>query len=822
MTASPASGAQTQSAAQLDAAKAHLVEGSVYVGRVETNDIVTGQCVVRLEDVSVYVQCLVASAFFGALLGVKVTSAVPVGTRVLLVYKKTASIVIGSLPEGTYENVGYTAAPREQDRTRLAVGLEKNVLNSVLSPSAGILGDAIEGELDMTSMFGVGIRILTAFASIQGGDLARVEASLIDSTVRILARALKVHSATGDHFDYVDGATVTEEQTGTSYDHESFGLLEPTDPKLDNTAIAETNEDNELQTGRWRWLRLKGWLGSWLQEWVRDPETVIGRISDDVHGSGKSRFSRLNDGTVLVQSVAEICFERVTRIPVPRRIKPHTAPDGNDLQELNRLDAQMLRLWKMPTDPADGFKMAFQIREYARYLSGFMSLSRILQTDKEWSVASESETPAPSWNSAETDVETANAQAPYSYYDVYACMRVLRDGTIMHISGDGGAIVMGGGRTWISSAGSMYLSAPGDVVIQSGQDVIIGARRNFEVAAMFGGLAMKARTWFRALCEKGSMYLKSDAMDPASADYSTETGDVNNPAPEVLGAGVVIDAVKSGVSVTANRTISITSDGRPDNAGDRNDRTASVVITSRQQHVDIDAGKDIGLRARGGGLIAHVKKDLVIRANIMWADVLKELRVGDRWMRVTGGGTHVGNIKTSRCYASEGFVGKANDSGRPTHAGHIFSVKDEDALSRQSPQFPDIPSSVELADTFSTVGVFNPFALIRPIWRMHDPSKYTHNTQTKFALYENLTSQKFRVESTPGYVSYTPPSLLQADRTDSGSAPWPGANATHLIHSAGDPLHIPSSKKGSQLFSQTDLTPTRFGSFYLDLRNPET
>ncbi|MEG7715418.1 hypothetical protein, partial [Listeria monocytogenes] len=63
--------------------------------------------------------------------------------------------------------------------------------------------------------------------------------------------------------------------------------------------------DRVNAVGRYRFLQLRGWLGGFIQEWVTDPAAVLMKIGEEMTASGKSRFARLQDGTILMQSVAE-------------------------------------------------------------------------------------------------------------------------------------------------------------------------------------------------------------------------------------------------------------------------------------------------------------------------------------------------------------------------------------------------------------------------------------------------------------------------------------------------------------------------------------
>ena len=819
MSSAVPSGLPGSGASKSAATRAELNDGAVYQGYVTGNDVFTGQCLVALDSIPIGIPCIVASSVFGHLIGITSATVPPIGTNVLVVYRASGpSVLIGSINLGTWQQCVSNVAFPEAQRLRDTSGLEGS--NHTVAPminQAGMSKDMLSGEFDLTSVLSVGLQILHTFAILKAGDLAKVETCLLNNMVRIVARSLRIHAATGDMLNYVDGNTLNAEENETSYDHEAFGQFNETDPKYDATDPNLAGIDSVNDTGRWRWLRMRGWLAGWIQEWVKDPEKVIGKISSDISGAGKSRFARLNDGSIILQSVADIAIERVTRIPVPRRIRTPDDEDGNVVEELGKLDAKMLRAWKMPNDPADAFKTAFQLREYARYLSEFLSLSRYLQMKKDWEVKSESASEVPDWSALESDVEKVNSQQPYGYIDTYSCYRILRDGSIVIVSGDGSSLTMAGGHVHLAASKNLHMSAPGDVTITAGQDVNIGARKSVEVTAGVGGLILKARTWLRALCERGSVYIKSDAKDPASQNYvAPAAGTPDEPAEDVLDGAIVLDSSQGGMRLNSQRTMGITVLGNGDNNGDVNDRSTSVVIATNQRF-DVEATHGIRMRTRSGGIALWAQREFITRCINAWMNVTGEFRVGKEMLTVDSGGINAHTANIARVYASSGFYGKAVESGVPNHRGHIFQI-DDDRLDTIAPTFSDNTELETKQTEIDNLPQFKAFPTVDPLWRF-DSSTYSLNFGKPFELYESLTDQRIRLDGLPAYQSYEPIQLSGGGpRTDKQTTSWPGKEARHYTYSGGDPLHIPSSKSGEALFTNTDLKLSKIQRFFLKLQ----
>jgi hypothetical protein len=171
---------------------------------------------------------------------------------------------------------------------------------------------------------------------------------------------------------------------------------------------------------------------------------------------------------------------------------------------------------------------------------------------------------------------------------------------------EGAAITMAHGSIWLSATRHLWLEAAGDIRLIAGQNIFMKARRSIELVATVGGLILKARTWWKALCERGTMRLKSDA--DASVAYTPEQGD---PAAEVLSAAVLLEADNGKISVEALKRVKLQAYGTPD------DGDASVLIESSKQDVRVRAKNDISLFSNN--LKFMVTKEWDVRSkDILW------------------------------------------------------------------------------------------------------------------------------------------------------------------------------------------------------------
>lgn len=259
--------------------------------------------------------------------------------------------------------------------------------------------DLFEGEFVMDNLLNVGIHILTTMAKLQAGDLAKVEVSLVDDLVRIVSGTFKHHSALGDFKIYNDGR-LNARFDATSYPHEAAGVLEDKSPKA--TSNSGVVEPTPLADGiRARFSQYVGYLGDFMHVFITDPVAGIAQLAQE--RAGKLHVHAGNDGTLIVRSVSDIVFERVSRISVPIEQKEYFHPDGNTVADYAKPATTHLESWNF--DPTKPWKAAYYLRDYARWLSQNHAYARFLQADKDWAVQPDSKTPEPSYGNQEKDRE---------------------------------------------------------------------------------------------------------------------------------------------------------------------------------------------------------------------------------------------------------------------------------------------------------------------------------------------------------------------------------------------------------------------------------
>ena len=485
------------------------IHEGIVVSTILPNNLVQ----VRMVKYGRNVICVWAAGIISGLLGFKTTYAPPKKTVVLVYITGTdTNYIIGNMPSqfvDTNNQVRTVTGPKAPNNHANQIYNSRNSVNLRMFASHKPPVDLVEGEIDVSNLLGVGLTLLRNMASLQGGDLARVECCLLDDMVRIISDTFKHYTAFGDYRISNDGGRLNVVWHGSSNDYEAWGSKAATDAKLQPNAAGDglntSTVNGQTDDGRWRFSQYIGWLGNFINLFVTDPVNAIGQIAANQFRSGKARLHVNNDGSVLIQSVADIVLEKVVRIPVPNPLKLEDDPTGNRSDQV--LGGQSnLATWT-PSSSSNLFEMAFELREYARWLNNSLSLGRFRQMNLDYQVPTEAETPAPDLNSDSVDVQTQNAGIT-NWRIAYACYRIYRDGSMQQVDAYGNAMTTTATGIQISAAQDLLLQAAGSVNIVAGRDVNVVAQNNVNLTAVKQALRLKGETALLLFCHAGNMVLE--------------------------------------------------------------------------------------------------------------------------------------------------------------------------------------------------------------------------------------------------------------------------------------------------------------------------
>jgi hypothetical protein len=796
-----------------------VLPGIVYTGTVEASNPLANTCVVILDEGLMNVpDCRWASGIISGMLGVKTNYLPPPNTRVLVVTNGSDNFIIGSLNGAVGHTLGGTSRSHtgqetqmKRDDRKLFAGGDARIDNNGTSPAA----DMLEGEFELSNLMGVGITLLTGLAKLSAGDLAKVEVCLLNDMVRIVSQTFKHYSALGNFEIYNDGR-LNARWGATSYEHEAWGKENSTDAKAtandEQSAVELAGIDQLNDTLRERFSQFVGFLGDFINTYVTDPATALGAAA--TARSGKFRMHVNNDGSLIVQSVADIVLERVCRIVVPIERKRWEDPEGTLAEEYDKLDKGPLKAWQYSTNPDNIFHAAYQLRHYARWLAGLHGLARFHQNIKDWSVPTEAATPAPKMTGAEEDKNAENPDGDTNYIETYATIRIMRDGSIAMIDGYGSSVMLAGGNVQVSATKHLTLEAAGDVNIVAGQNLNLKARRSVEVVAVRGGLTLKAKAWFRGISELGSIWFRSDAPDPASAGYTAPTplDATEDPTPEVLPSAVVFQTPKGRFSVEATNAVNLQVVARDLAEG----QEAAVNIISPSGGVKISARDDIEIASQTGMIRLKAMKELVVSAFRFMTNLTGAVFDINGSFTVRNGTLDALSVRTKQLFSALVFS-REMKGGNPLHGNHVMAIpagEETDAAFSPKPYGTRAGDSMEaaaLAAALRNDSTLNP-VVATP--NASDGRTPTFNDEYVTVLLETMSQQQLRNDApaTHSDWNWRTDGLLAPMNSNQGY-PWPGPAAADLRYTDSSDLRTPSSTPYNSLVNSADpltLEPKSF------------
>lgn len=793
--------------------------GKIYTGVVSGCEHGDQLYHVSLDGGDTIHNCLWAAGMFSGLFGFKTTFYPPLGTRVSVLAGQP-SFIISTLPSARRDPSGG------EERIMTSTGKGRGGFNGNSNTRAGRFhtppSDMLEGEFEIGNEIGVAIQFLTNLISLKGSERAKVEVHLLNDMVRIVSDTFKHFNAFGDHQIYNDGG-LNVRWDGTSRDWEALGIANSKSKKTNIEGKKVKFDDDLYWSGRWRYSQFVGFLGDFVHTFVTDPQTAMSNIgASATNRAAKSRLWMGSDGTLLAQSVTEIALERVCRIVTPNENKRWDDPEGlkkSAWKKMVESSKQFTKVWDYGKGYKDIYQASFQLREYARWLSNYHSYARFHQYenatdgDPEWKVGGESDVQH-EWTGKEPEVESVNKHLGTPSFDTYACIRIMRDGSIISWDGYGSACSMTRGLVQVSSTRHLEFSAAGDIRMTAGNDIYLKARRHIEITAVVGGIVTKARTMWKALCEWGTIWLKSDAVDPDKETPPTPDDPDNDPKPEVHSAAILLDASKGRTIINGNRKILMQCYGAPD-SDTATDDSASVVIQSKQQDVRSVGQRHAVLKSQSNVATVDGVKGVVLfgpklNSNAYVFDVSGKFTVkGGTVNAISVRAKSVAGTNKVAGPTPVAWVKKGGSPGYHEHGNHVSIPTDKD-----TPEFAS-SGDVEPLTLYKDVKLKYKTGFTKdneegPTWKFGiDDYDWTYNDSYNLTngsseiRIQPLAQQRIVFDSTLSafYDTWT---FATADKLKSGPRteqdyPYPGLNAKQLTHdSEAEELHKPSAKNHSE------------------------
>lgn len=587
-----------------------MISAGVYEGQVTAVDMTTRTADVKVNGVEVK-GCSYFPLFFASFIGVSCNYFPPVGSIVTVLYTAGRSYILGARamlvdrPKMYKGRVAGDPDAETQVSKRQAYKKGKRGKAKKGATTGGHFpqGDMFPGEVEISDNMGTALRVLYGLAQLTSGEQAKVETSLMNDMVRITDNYFAHHMAGGDTLSWTWGKYASMEEHFTGHQFEADGKEDKDKPlteKMQSGAYKSKDapgmKSRFSDTGRWRKSTYTGFLGDMIHTFVTQPTKVISSTMDGAARPGLYRSWVGSDGTLMIQAAGGVHVEVTSRdIYVPEIKYAWNDPELVEKLEgqLENLDAQYDKLWGSGPKWDDLNVACWQMGAYLRYITYFHSMARWHQLAKTGycKVPKPGDTDPAEATNGDKDREKNCPQGKYPYV-AQSSFSIDPSGSITAQSNGLVSMVMNNGNLQLSAIGNIEINA-GNTVSISGRYLSLRSLFEMEIVSVLGKVTQKAKTAFKLFCEKGRLWLKSDASEETK-DWKASKDDDDNDV-EFAKHAIVIEASKGSIVSSAEKS-NVLSSNSDDNYGDEG--AEEEYSESRARGVVIQ-GKRINLRSDG-------------------------------------------------------------------------------------------------------------------------------------------------------------------------------------------------------------------------------
>jgi len=419
--------------------------------------------------------------------------------------------------------------------------------------------DVFPGDWAQINDQDVGILVSRYKASLMASDRARIDVSLVDDLVRIVAGYLRIIDSQGETQVLNDGGYPSRWHSATSHQCEKSGFKDYGNPLTKNTGkheqLPKSDEARyelikEDVMSKRRLQLFTGWLGDMLDVFVAKPDPANNPelYSNEAKDQGLNHIHVDSCGRLVIRSAAGISLQRWDRIPIPKQMYELWDPEGDKIEEDYEPEE------KKPVDWPDDHKYGrgLQVRDGYAWIHrmGYQRLhdQSIQGGGKDINLPEEKDllTPDKKYD------ELGKAEEDYEKYDRrQAYMNVEDDGSIIIRDAWGSELLMRGGNIIFNCAGQLELRPGKSLVMLAGDDLIAKAKNSVDITATDKDVRVKAEGNLHMLAEgregKGGILLESRA-DGEGVAFKGKKGE------DVMSRGIILRAEKSSIFSQA-RTI---------------------------------------------------------------------------------------------------------------------------------------------------------------------------------------------------------------------------------------------------------------------------
>lgn len=515
--------------------------------------------------------CVAISSVLSSILGLRSNVIYEPKTKVLILsdanFYMNRSYIIGSIASGAAGDFqrAKTSGVENKNAYDDEYGKADIQKGQSLSFRGGqdISANVYPGEFSLQNAQGCSIELLQTLSRLSASQLASIECFLMDDMVRIISDAYEHITAFGNYKIFNEKGALNVVWEGTSNEFEAFGKETKSEDKgfdvSKNSCKTPEDEDAFKDNGRWRFASYIGKLGNFINMFITDPQENL----DDAVNKGLCRIHVNEDGSILLQSVNDIIFEKVVAIPVPKAIKSWEEAS----EELDAIT---------PLEPFDWdytssfYELSYKLRDYAKWFANYYSMAEFIR-NKRFKVPSEEAAVSDSAGT-EGGEKPTDYSGRYSTTELYSTIRIFRNGAIMLYDASGNCVHLNETGVQISSTGDINLSAAGNINLKAGKSVTSLAVKHTEFTSATGSLSLFADTIMQLYVDKGTLSLQSNASkDTLDSLSKNET----EPRASTKEQPIAINIVASGVG------------------SEDADKSPNIVIQSTQGNISLKAESGI-------------------------------------------------------------------------------------------------------------------------------------------------------------------------------------------------------------------------------------
>jgi hypothetical protein len=755
------------------------------------------------------VTALVVVNMFTQMMGLSSMAFPEKGTEVIVLScpdknNHQSNYVIGCVPSATQKigrGLAFTNYVGSDKDYYKGIALEKrkaNEKNELPRVTGTYPSNLVDGESAYVTKTGAGVEFLYNLCRLKGSELAMIEAYILDDLVRILSRNFEHLTSFGDFKIINSGGGLNVLWQGTSNEYEALGSDAEGEPidgfeigEKDNLNVDPDDESNFLWDAKWRFTKYIGKIGNFIHTYITDPgKNLVSENEANQFKAGRYNFHVNQDGSVVMQSISDIVFEKTVRIPVPVANDRLEAIQAATNEQLNAYE-----VWT-PLEGEELYETSYKLADYTKWLSNYYALAGFYAANV-FNIPSEEESPEPDPYCKDRNFQAQNGGGNYhtqftKMLQAYATIRIFKDGSIVLYDAYGSAVHMTAGHVNISAARSINLTAAENVNITAGRDVIVNAGNNIELSAMFKGILLKARTWLEMLCSKGAVVIESamtknqeqQAQDSDDEEYLKRLKNAN-------GNGIILTTSHGGSSKEDGAGISLRTNGTL--------FEDAYYYANRCKYVLFDLMAGIGQFVIGNAL-SVINSTLKLNAFKTMANVFyaKSIYTQQRKPAIVMGSEQETLVNYDQ-----------NDANYPSGTG-FETTGESDAA--------DINQMNEYVYFNPTNGWFSTY---NAQFEYRDTMYYNTQIDDKNdKLFEPLTYQKINNDSSNNYQSFNMSDLTDDISVATRKTPYPGNNVNVNTYSPSNTdLNEPCADKGESLL--TNNNEIEKTSYSLKQYNPE-